>query len=68
MKWIFLLLALVLVLGCISGKAMPKEELSGEITENELGPDDYTEADALDDGTIGSEEELGSGLDEENIF
>ena len=68
MKWIFVLFALVLVLGCL-GESVDTGAAEGIAdTHDELGPEDYTEVDALDEGTLGSEEELGSGLEEGEIF
>jgi len=70
MKWIFVFLALVLVIGCVGKGISSEEEIepTSDISEDELGPEDYTEVDELDEGAIDSEEELGSGFEDEEIF
>jgi len=63
MKWIFALLAIVLIMGCIGEAVVTEAEDIAEISS-----EDYTQVDDLGESTMESEEELGSGIDEEELF
>jgi len=62
MRWIFLLMAVLLVAGCIGGM-----EASEDIGDLEDSPD-YTQVDTLPDGEMHTEEELGSDIGDEELF